>query len=487
MKKVFFDKLTLNFTQSLIIGNHPDLVSPENIVKRLSDNKTDLESFGFFDSNNSNFNNYYPDVKPEDFVVKDSDLIKPIFRMLSEVIVNKKSNPVDFSKNGVLKSSMSKLLGQSVYPNHDASVGNEVGSVAKVFWQESYTTNSGVKVPAGINAELAIDAKSNPKLARAINMTPPAVHSNSVTVGFQWEPSHSFKSEDDFWRNLGAIGPDKNLIRRIATNILLYNETSLVRHGADPFAQKIGDAGKIINPEYAKSVYSLAYEEKEKPKHFYFSYKEDLINLEETEFKQFEETIPTIPNNKSKVKMREILLAMAMTVALSFKDPNADEATLQAEFEAHIKSLKLQADAQPNNDALLRAEKDKVTALTSEVTTLKAGTTLQTVGETALKALRDDTKRVYGIIKKDKQDATVLTTLENADFASLTAFNKDYTEQLEAAFPLECSSCHSTTVSRRVSVPGNPEQKSIKSFTETVDLMVKAKKAKFILDQSPAK
>lgn len=51
---------------------------------------------------------------------------------------------------------------------------------------------------------------------------------------------------------MGTYDEEGKLICRIATRIISYKETSLVWHGADPYAQKIVD-GVINNIQYAHS------------------------------------------------------------------------------------------------------------------------------------------------------------------------------------------------------------------------------------------
>ena len=63
---------------------------------------------------------------------------------------------------------------------------------------------------------------------------------------------------------MGGFDDKGKLIQRIVNQILNYHETSIVSHGADPFAQKINDQGKINNPLYANDNYPLA-DQKNKP------------------------------------------------------------------------------------------------------------------------------------------------------------------------------------------------------------------------------
>ena len=140
------------------------------------------------------------------------------YRLLSACIVNKEWYPTEFSEE-VLKESIPLLQGQSLYADHYSSVRNVVGSVAEAYWDESFM-QEGIKVPAGINGVLRVDAKSNENLARGMLMTPPSVHSNSVTVTFEWKPSHGFEDIWDFYSKIVTFTNEGELIRSVDTKII---------------------------------------------------------------------------------------------------------------------------------------------------------------------------------------------------------------------------------------------------------------------------
>ena len=160
-----------------------------------------------------------------------------MFRLLSETIVSKNWNPTDFGQNGVLKASMKMSLGQTVNCDHETNIGNAIGAVSQVMWQESYKDGS-FTIPAGIDGILKIDGKANPRIARGILMEPPSIHSNSVTVQFKWDKSHPQMEDNEFYQKLGTYDSKGVMVRRMVTEIVRYLETSLVSHGADSFAQK---------------------------------------------------------------------------------------------------------------------------------------------------------------------------------------------------------------------------------------------------------
>jgi hypothetical protein len=145
---------------------------------------------------------------------------------------------IDWSKDDVLKNSMPLLLGATVYPNHDFSdINNWLGSVRRVEWDEEGAQSEGVP---GINAEYKIDALMNPRIARGLMMTPPAIHSTSMTVLFKFEFSHPDIANESRYRFFDLLGEevDGHIVRFIATEILEYWEASLVFQGADRLAKQ---------------------------------------------------------------------------------------------------------------------------------------------------------------------------------------------------------------------------------------------------------
>lgn len=116
-------------------------------------------------------------------------------------------------------------------------------------------------------------------------MEPPSIHSNSVTVQFKWDKSHPQMEDNEFYQKLGTYDSKGVMVRRMVTEIVRYLETSLVSHGADSFAQKIGSDGKIINPTFAKRTWA-SYEEyrDDKSKQYFFTdYKSDLSSFQEND------------------------------------------------------------------------------------------------------------------------------------------------------------------------------------------------------------
>lgn len=448
----FQDTIKLAFGNNIVMNNCPDKINLENISKKLVSQENDeVDSFGLFDTNTANYNTYYPDVTAEDLQPKDSEFVYPVFRALSEVIVHKNFNPVDFSQNRVLHKSMNLLKGQTVNADHEMAIGNAFGAVAGVSWQESYKTKGGITIPAGINAKLKIDGKSHPRVARLIMMDPPAIHSTSVTVQFLWEKSHATLSEEEFFRKLGTFDEHGKMIRRMATDIKRYHEISLVSHGADPYAQRIKD-GEINNPLYADVSYNSANPTKSPAsKFFWFDFKTDVVNNSENN------TIPdnsnNNDNNNSSVMNKQFLLALAMVMGLK---NTVDGQSVDFTEETITEDVVTNGVATIVNTNTTQST--EVTRLNTEIQSLKDNPPAA-VGQEVLSALQGQVKNLtdafradvlknYNLISKGTPLEAVTALIQKADYTTLQALNTQYTTQLEEAFPLTCADCGSGNVNR---------------------------------------
>lgn len=491
------DVMVLGASHSLMVSNVPEVVieahslsdnffkGSENFQK---DAKSSLERFGMW-GGTLNVNQFMPNVTPEMLKPKDSDFIEPMFRMLSAAVVAKKYNPTEFPEQ-VLKESMPLLVGQSINLDHETDVANAVGAVKSVEWQDKYKDKeTGIIIPAGINGIFKIDGLSNPRIARGIQMDPPSIHSNSVTVEFAWEPSHQFEDMWEFYSKLGTYTEDGELIRRIVTKIISYKETSLVWHGADPFAQKIVGSGKLNNPAYAGSQYYSFSEDKAKeandPRKRVSMY--DFKSLSEKELK-YNTGKSNNENGDNHINQN------------TQKDMNELEEFMQSLFGDGL--LILSEGEKPNTEMILCKVKDLVNEnqklkdqgikKDEEIESLKKANqdsqknieeykdSHKKWGEYISK-FREETIDSYKKLNGEKVDENILALLENeaTSLDTLKALRKTYENQLEDKFPMKCNHCGSHDVSRASSM--NPEenegedQNSEKSISDVTRIIVDRK------------
>lgn len=482
--KEHLDSMVIGQGHTIMAGYIPEAVGAqafsENYYKWKTPTSDTIAQFGFW-GGEIDYNTYYPDLKPEELTPKDEEFIEPMFRLLSATIVSKNWNPTDFSQNGVLKASMRMLLGQTVNCDHETNIGNAIGAVSQVMWQESYKDGS-FTIPAGINGILKIDGKANPRIARGILMEPPSIHSNSVTVQFKWDKSHPGMEDGEFYQKLGTYDSKGEMVRRIVTEIVRYMETSLVSHGADSFAQKIGEDGKIINPTFAKRTWS-SYEEyrDDKSKQYFFTdYKTDFNSFQEKDNTpdSFNDNGTQENHNPNKENMnkelQEFLEKLFGDNMLSLAE--GKEMT-QEEVISCIQSLVSSKNSLQTTVDNLTTEKSSLTEqiinLNAEVANLKE---MATVGKNHIASLREDAVATYKKLMGDKADETIVTMLnaETTGIVTLISLTKDYQSRLEEKFPMVCASCGSHDVSRASSVAENDNEDKTKKPATTSNAEAKS-------------
>lgn len=164
----------------------------------------------------------------EELLPKETDYYYKDYRAISATL--SPCYGLDFSKPGVLEAAVPLLKGQTVYKDHSYySVDGWVGVVSESSWDAKGADSGGVP---GINVQLKLDSKKDPMLVRGVAMQPPAVHSTSSTVLFEFEFSHpDLVEEGRFWQLL-MEEVDGELVRLIVTKIDGFWEQSLVFQGA---------------------------------------------------------------------------------------------------------------------------------------------------------------------------------------------------------------------------------------------------------------
>ena len=451
------ESMIIGSGHTIMAGFLPKGVEPqtfsENFYKWNHVSQESVEKLGLFGSD-IDYNTYYPGLTKEDLTPNSDEFIEPVFRLLSSTIVSKNWNPTDFGQPGVLKASMKLLLGQTVNCDHSTDIGNAIGSVSQVMWQEAYKDGNFV-IPAGINGVLKIDGKANPRIARGILMDPPSIHSNSVTVQFKWEKSHPGMDDRDFWNKLGTYDEKGNMIRKVVTEVVRYLETSLVSHGADSFAQKIGEDGKIINPEFAKRTWTsfAEYQEDTKKAYYFTDFKDD--------FKSFQESNDTPENNINPLNTNK--KESTMTLAEFLESLYGDNMLSLAEGQEKTAEVALQMvkdlvhgknDLQAKVDNLTTEKNTLAEQVSNKEAEIANLTAMATVGKNHIASLRETTVANYKKLKGDSADETIITMLnaETTGLQTLISLNKDYQAQLEEKFPLTCSHCGSHDISRGSSV-----------------------------------
>jgi len=210
--------------------------TPEEAKKVRSYYSKDSTSFGWMSPDyrqvilaNDNIANAI--AKPEDFIAFP-------FRHLSATIVGGGSwKATEFSEK-VLKAAADKFSFNPVFVNHEMETSNQVATNGQI----KFVSKSG-DVPGGLEGPIWVDGLLHPDITRKLTSFPvPTIQSVSVTITYNWEPSHEFTDTDnnvddwEFEKHIGSI-VEGSMVRRIATLIIDSFETSFVWLGSDPFAK----------------------------------------------------------------------------------------------------------------------------------------------------------------------------------------------------------------------------------------------------------
>lgn len=475
-----FDKATLTLGNAGVSGSMlPD--DPESV-------KRALEGFSWFGSS-ADTSKYFGDVNNKNIVPKPEDFIRVPFRLISAAIVGAGTwKATDFSDAILLKGSLGKLDKKPIFFDHEQDIMNWVGIVTEPTWSEE-RVQDGMKIPAGIDATLAIDAKTNPKLARGVLIG--AVMSNSVTVIFDWQKSHPELDDDEFYDKIGTVVNDKMVCRKV-TKIYDYYETSLCWLGADPYAKMYDENGNLKNVDKTSvfedepDTVQTAYK-KEGRYNAVFGYnKQVFMSLS----KRFSNT-----NNVE--KMNEELLKLICTALGLSVDTKLDAEFLKAELDKRVILLKSDKDSFDACKAVsdtvtemaktclgkdcdnvseflknhkfvdssvdvesLTASQQLLSSVKTELACEKDEEIVSTItcmksqaeyGRKALSEKREETKRLYSLSVENKTDEAVINMIEKASIEELNGLLKMYTKGVQESFKGVCKKCGSTEFTFRSS------------------------------------
>lgn len=472
-------------------GYKPDHVKP----------KTQFQ-FGWFGSSSSS-NEVYPDLDiAKSLMPKEEDFVNVPFRMLSATVVAAGTwRSTDFTDTEVLKRAVNKLANKPVYKEHDTDLDNCVGLVKNPKFSEAFTASDGQKIPAGLDGIISIDGKCNYKLAR--NVLSGAVYSDSVTVEFDWVPSHIFEGENadyDFERNVGKI-IDGRMVCRKVVEIIDFYEVSLVWLGADPYAKQIDTDGDLINVDnsstYSDDVVQTHYK-KEGKYEIRLGLAKNVLSLSKFDGKFNQNSLKTgemkITDKALEALRKKLKLADgaeitdAHIVAIEGLEESAPDNSELANAVSELTGEKIEANAKPEeilaklksykgvkteefsklSAALtdLSAEKEKSAALQGEVGTLKADKAALeasiaemkpkvVVADSYISAERKEVKRLYNLSMGGKPVAAVEAIIEKATIEELAGLKAQYTKNVTENFSGKCKSCGSSEFEFKSSVHGD--------------------------------
>lgn len=354
----------------------------------------------------------------------ESDYIFPLFRALSSDLID--GYFLDFRTEGVVKAAAPLLQGQTVYTNHRYwDVERWVGVVNVAEWDAKGEKSGGI---AGINVELKIDWKMSPRIARGLLMKPPAIHSVSATILFEWDASHPDLLEKGiFWASLGEE-VDGEIVRLIVTKILGFWELSLVFQGADTNAKQLPGDEEEENELAARRRPSHV----DRPSHI------DNVLDAHLSGSRPSSKLSLISKEKKTVK-----LTAEQKKRLGLEAHEGDEiadAIVTAAMDSRFASFETRI---ANATAIIDADRAEVLRLA-------------TIAESGADG---------------KLSEALQAMLAKADAAQLPALKQLYAERAEAKFTKRCQKCGSTEIANRSSVEEAPVVQQTASHVAEVSIL----------------
>lgn len=374
------------------------------------------------------------DTLPQDITPMPEDFVDVEFRALSATILA--DRPIDFSHQPMLKRSVKKLMGQTVYKDHEMSVNNWVGKVISTKW-DTETKD----IPPGINAILRLDTVKDPMLVRGILQD--AIHSTSVTVTFAWKPSHpDLMDNNTFFNHLGEEIEDE-MVRIVVTEIDKYWEISVVWQGADEFAKRIEGGETVLGKE------------------------EDLDEDQESLSLKGGNSLK-LDNNKEE-PMDKLKKLLAEKFGVEVTEENF-ATLLENKVKAESIPLSTKITSLETENADLKARLDRSTQEGAELSKkLEEGKKAVAAGESHLKDVRALAIKNYKLAKGEGIKELIIKTLETSELEIVQAWNESFEQEVQEKFPLQCQSCKSTNVSRQSSSnKADPESKETKELKTSI-------------------
>ena len=356
---------------------------------------------------------------------------------------------------------MPLLKDNGIYLDHYAYTDNCIGKVVEVSWSNE-TMQGETRIPAGIDGNFAIDKLHTTVVS---NILSGALYSDSVTVSFDWKPSHAVKDGEYFNGFVGDMHQDGTMYRRIATKIHQYKEVSIVNLGADPYAKMRDENGQLMKIETTSSF----SEDKTKDAYIIESVASEMLALSD----RFNKQTQTNTHN-------------------SISDlSNENKADLSTSTVAQITELQTSVTAQKNEIAQLTAKctdleqsftsKERVylseaTTLKAQITTLEGEKTRLKDIETALQTTnaslisqneslqseskdykvyldlaRKETLRLYQL-STNTRSATVENTIQNGSMEQLNDMIQSFGAKSLTTFGAKCGKCGSSDLNFKNSV-----------------------------------
>ena len=362
------------------------------------------------------------------------------FRLLSsDSIIGAGGWNCSFFPKKVLQEAAQLWEGQVLRVDHSLSTKNIIGNVVDVWFDEGFIQN-GVAIPAGVNGFFKVSREEFSKEVELLTSEPSGIRATSAGVAFDFEPSHEFEDEWDFWWHVGET-INGEYVHFNVTKITEVIEQSAVWDGADPCAVMLSadedgvifkylKENKVLNAERLKALKtktenSAAFKselKKEFPKGMARFAKLTFTNPADTLDDTFGKGLGKI-FKEGEEELKKLIVKNKEENNLDFKNEKGETVTeLEAIADVSQEELKKKDSRILQLQVFLEEEKQTVLKLQKLLSdaqqTVKENLAFATLGTQLLEKKRAYTKEVYAKQGKELSEG-IEKMIMNADFNAL--------------------------------------------------------------------
>lgn len=374
-------------------------------------------------------------ITPDQTTPKEGDFEYFGFRQISaDTVIGSGTWKATEFPSRVLKSAVKLLDSKPAYLEHHDYANAVIGTVKNPVWQDSYVLPNGVIVPSGINAIFKLNKNLKPEIVAHLNDPDSPLRHCSVGVYFKWEASHDFENKYDFYDKLGTV-VDGAEVRRVVTEILFFDESSLVHSPADKFASILNDKGEIKHiafSEVKEGEENLDWFKENQPFVLEHEMPEEFLNFSAVEDKVNDDETP--PDTLKLAQSENEIIGLKAE-----RDRANEQADLyESKFKGANQALKVEQEKYQASERELNFFRTRVENLEDEkAEAQKQSETYQVKAEKYEQIRLNKVGEVQALYRSAFKDAISENTLENIagqDFDELEKSHATYSEMVDEKY-----------------------------------------------------
>lgn len=374
-------------------------------------------------------------ITPDQTTPKEGDFEYFGFRQISaDTVIGSGTWKATEFPSRVLKSAVKLLDSKPAYLEHHDYANAVIGTVKNPVWQDSYALPNGVIVPPGINAMFKLNKNLKPEIVAHLNDPDSPLRHCSVGVYFKWEASHDFENKYDFYDKLGTV-VDGEEVRRVVTEILFFDESSLVHSPADKFASRLDDNAHIKHiafSEVKENERNIDWFKENQPFVLEHEMPEEFLSFSAVEDKV--EDDETHPDTLKLAKVENEIIGLKAE-----RDRANERADLyESKFKKANEAFKIESEKYQASERELNTYRTRVDNLEDEKAEAQKQAEKYKSDAEKFEKIRvkkvGEVQALYRLAFKDAISESTLENIANQDFDELEKSYATYSEMVDKQF-----------------------------------------------------